>query len=132
MKLNNLPVFLALLLVSCAAMPVVVPGNLTAAELIQRAQEASDKNRYSESLQYYAAVSERFPYDVDNTCAAEYGTAFVHYKQKKYDLAKEEFNNLLGRYNVSDEELLPPQFKILSNIVLAKIQEAEDKRNKGR
>ena len=116
--------------VSCVTGPVVIPDDLTPAELIQRGQEASDRNRYSVSLQYYSAVVERFPFDIDNIIAAEYEIAFIRYKQKRYDEAKTGFNNLLERYNVPDEELLPPQFKILSGIVLAKIEEIESRRKK--
>jgi len=132
MKLKHLAAFagLALLAVSCLTGPIVVPDGLTPAELIQRGQEASDKNRYSQSLQYYSAILERFPFDTDSTMAAEYEIAFIHYKQKNYDLAKTELNDLLDRYNVPDEELLPAQYKILSGIVLSKIEEIELSRKK--
>ena len=117
-------------LVSCVTAPIVVPEDVTPAELIQRGQEASEKNRYAHSLQYYSAIIERFPYDIDSICAAEYEIAFVYYKQKNYDAAKENFNTLLNRYNTPDEELLPPQYKILSGIVLAKIEETESSRKR--
>jgi outer membrane protein assembly factor BamD (BamD/ComL family) len=123
-------VFFALLLASCASGPVVIPGDITAEELIQRAQEASDRNRYAVSLQYYEAIRERFPEDLVNACAAEYEIAFIHYKQKKYAEAKDEFTDLLSRYEDPDEELLPPQFKILSTKILAKIETIEQRRNK--
>jgi len=119
-----------ILTVSCATKPIVIPDNLTAAELIQRAQEASDRNRYNVSLQYYETILYRFPYDIDSVCAAEYEIAFIHYKQKKYDIAKVEFANLLERYNTPDEALLPPQFKILSLRILSNISEIENRRNK--
>ena len=121
---------LVVLVISCVSGPIVVPEDLTTAELIQRGQEASDRNRYSISLQYYEAVIERFPFDIESVIAAEYEIAFINYKQKLYDEAKIGFNELLARYNVPDEELLPPQYKILSNIVLAKIEEKEASKNK--
>jgi len=99
-------------------------------ELVQRAQEASDRNKYKISLQYYETIIERFPYDIDSVCAAEYEIAFIHYKQKKYDIARAEFNILLERYNTPDEELLPPQFKILSLKILDRITELEKTRKK--
>ena len=119
-------------MVSCITSgPVEIPDDLTAAELIQRGQEASDRNRYSVSIQYYEAILERFPYDIDSVIAAEYEIAFIHYKQKEYTQAKTGFNQLLARYNVTDQELLPPQFKILSNIVLGKIAEIEAASGRG-
>jgi len=112
--------------VSCISTgPVEIPDDLTAAELIQRGQEASDRNRYDISIQYYQAILERFPYDIDNVIAAEYEIAFIHYKQKDYRQVKIELNRLLARYNIPDQELLPAQFKVLSNIVLGKIEEIE-------
>jgi len=127
MRLFNTAFFLAaaLLVFSCATGPTVIPENLTPAELIQRAQEASDRNRYTVSLQYYETIIERFPFDIDNIIAAEYEIAFIHYKQKQYETAKAEFNDLLERYNTPDEALLPPSFKILSLKIMEKIEEIE-------
>ena len=120
--------FLVLLAASCATGPVEIPENMTPMELIQKAQEASDMNRYAVSLQYYQAIIDRFPYDIDSICAAEYEIAFIHYKQKKYDTARERFNGLLERYDIPDAELLPQQFRILANIVLKRIDELESGR----
>ena len=122
-----LTVFFALV-VSCASKPVVIPEDLTAAELVQRAQEASDRNHYNISLQYYQTILERFSFDAEYVFAAEYEIAFIHYKQKKYELSKAGFNDLLDRYNTPDEELLPPQYKILANKVLAAIAEIENRK----
>jgi outer membrane protein assembly factor BamD (BamD/ComL family) len=106
----------------CLSGPVI-PDTITPAELVQRAQEASDRNRYKQSLGYYEAILERFPENDEYACAAEYEIAFIHYKQKRYDLAESEFRDLLARYDQTDAELLPPQYKILANIVMAKIDE---------
>ncbi|MDR2028184.1 MAG: hypothetical protein LBP93_01455 [Treponema sp.] len=115
-----LPLFLIL---ACVSGPVDIPETLTPEELIQRGQEASDRNRYKQSLQYYEAILERFPSNADMICAAEYEIAFIHYKQKKYDQSKAEFRALLDRYDTLDAELLPQQFRILSEIVLDRIEE---------
>jgi len=134
MKLTIATILLitVLLAVSCSSKPVVIPYDLTVMEITQRAQEASDRNKYKVSLQYYETILDRFPYDIDSICAAEYEIAFIHYKQKKYDVAKMEFTNLLERYNTPDEELLPPQFKILSQKIMTRITELETPRKKGR
>ncbi|AEF86104.1 putative lipoprotein [Treponema primitia ZAS-2] len=108
---------------SCGSRPIAISETATPAEMTQRAQEASDRNRYGLSLQYYQAILERFPRDINNVCAAEYEIAFIHYKQKKYDQARSEFESLLDRYNTPDAELLPSQFRTLANIVLAKMNE---------
>lgn len=120
-----LNIALLLLFSACATGLMVIPDDLSPAELIQRAQEASDRNRYNTALQYYEALLERNPLNVDLVCTAEYEIAFIHYKQKKYTQAKEEFNKLLGRYESPDGEYLPQQFKLLSNKVLERIDEKE-------
>jgi outer membrane protein assembly factor BamD (BamD/ComL family) len=113
----------AFCLSSCATTIVNIPEDLSPMEIIQKAQEASDRNRYNIAIQYYQALLERYSLYIDLVITAEYEIAFIHYKQKRYDQAKEEFLALLERYNTIDEEFLPPQFKILSNIVLERIEE---------
>jgi tetratricopeptide (TPR) repeat protein len=102
-----------------------IPENLSPAEIIQRAQEASDHNRYKTALRYYQALLERNPYNMELVCTAEYEIAFIYYKQKQYPAAREKLNDLLDRYDSPDEEILPKQFKRLANIVLLQITEKE-------
>ncbi|MDR2053542.1 MAG: tetratricopeptide repeat protein [Treponema sp.] len=121
MKLSMLVLVLLLGLGACAARPQV-KDNTTPEELVQYAQEAMDHNRYKKALEFYEIILERFPNDNYMTCTAEYEIAFIHYKQKKYEEARSEFEALLRRYDTPDEELLPAQFKILTNIVLKQIE----------
>ena len=114
---------LAVLIGGCASSPPNIPEDLSPAELIQRGQEAADRNRYGQSLYYYEAIIQRFPSNIDMVCAAEYEIAFIHYKQKKYEEARGEFEALLRRYAGPEGENLPPQFKRLTEIVLEKINE---------
>jgi outer membrane protein assembly factor BamD (BamD/ComL family) len=123
---------ISVLMMACASSPGDISADLNAAELVQRAQEASDRNRYNVSLEYYETILDRFPGDMEYVCTAEYEIAFIHYKQKKYDIAKTEFNSLLARYDSPDEELLPPQFKILSQKILGNIAEIENRKNKNK
>jgi outer membrane protein assembly factor BamD (BamD/ComL family) len=112
-------------LFSACASSVNISGDLSPAELIQRAQEASGRNRYNAALQYYQALLDRNRDNIDLIITAEYEIAFIHYKQKKYQQAREELNNVLEYYNTPDEELLPGQFKRLAQIVLESITEKE-------
>jgi outer membrane protein assembly factor BamD (BamD/ComL family) len=91
-------------------------------ELVQYAQEEMDLNHYKQALNHYELILERFPGNDYMICTAKYEIAFIHYKQKKYEEARSEFEALLERYNTPDEELLPAQFKILTNIVLKQIE----------
>jgi outer membrane protein assembly factor BamD (BamD/ComL family) len=110
---------------TCASSGVNISNDLSPAEIIQRAQEASDRNRYKVALQYYQALYERNLSNIDLVITAEYEIAFIHYKQKKYALAREELNSMLEYYDSPDEEFLPPQYKILGQIVLNRIGEKE-------
>jgi outer membrane protein assembly factor BamD (BamD/ComL family) len=118
----------ALVLFACATGPLNIPPNPSPSELIQPAQEAADKNRYNQALQYYQALLDRNATNIDLVCAAEYEIAFIHYKQKKYAQARAGFNTLLERYNAPDGAYLPPQFKLLALKVLERIDEKEKPR----
>jgi outer membrane protein assembly factor BamD (BamD/ComL family) len=113
----------AFLMYSCASSPEIAE-NATVMEIVQKGQEATDRDRYRLAVYYYGTILERFPYDISAVCGAEYEIAFIHYKQKKYSTAKAEFQALLSRYEQEDSELLPQEYKILGNIVLKKIDTA--------
>ncbi|MDR0487651.1 MAG: hypothetical protein LBG91_05335 [Treponema sp.] len=118
-------IFGIVFLFSACASTVKIGEELSPAELIQRAQEASDRNRYKAALQYYEALLERNRTNIDLVITAEYEIAFIHYKQKKYQQSRSELNAVLEYYNNPDEELLPRQFKRLAQIVLESIEEKE-------
>jgi outer membrane protein assembly factor BamD (BamD/ComL family) len=122
LKLPGL-LLLVVLAAGCASGPSNVSDTITPAELEQKAQEASDRNRYKQSLGYYELILERFPDRIEYVCAAEYEIAFIHYKQRKYELAESGLRQLLARYDGPDSELLPPQYRILANLVIARIGE---------
>ncbi|MDR2303565.1 MAG: hypothetical protein LBE10_03145 [Treponema sp.] len=126
MKHYILFILLSALLFSCAGGPEEIPDELTAMELIQRGQEASDKNNYGLSLRYYQALLERNRINSTLVCTAEYEIAFIHYKEKNYDQARDELEALLERYEEEDAETLPPEYRILANIVLKQIDEKQN------
>ncbi len=119
----------ATLFFSCASAPIPAPEGLTPAELIQRAQDANDANNREQAVIYYQAILDRFPTDLGAVCAAEYEIAFIEYKEENFEAAKTGFRSLLSRYEGSDAALLPAQYKILGEKILAKIElrEAEKK-----
>jgi len=119
---------IAVLLLSSCASTIRISEDLSPAELIQRGQEAMDRNRYNVAIQYYQALYDRNRSNIDLVITAEYSIAFIHYKQKKYDLARDELNAVLAYYNTPDEELLPQHFKRLAQIVLNSIDEKERQR----
>jgi outer membrane protein assembly factor BamD (BamD/ComL family) len=117
-------------LFSACLTTVNISENLSPAELIQRAQEATDKNRYNIALQYYEALYDRNPGNIDLIITAEYEIAFIHYKQKKYNQAHNELTSILKYYDSPDEELLPQHFKRLAQIVIQKIEDKENPKAK--
>jgi outer membrane protein assembly factor BamD (BamD/ComL family) len=121
MKLSIFALVLLLGLGACATRRQIT-DDVSPEELVQYAQEAMDHNLYKQALAYYELILDRFPGNDYMTCTAEYEIAFIHYKQKKYEEARSEFEALLKRYDTPDEELLPAQFKILTNIVLKQIE----------
>jgi outer membrane protein assembly factor BamD (BamD/ComL family) len=130
-KAGNMKIMLRLfavlcvpVLFSCASGAAVIPEDATADKLIQWGQEASDNSKYGQALRYYQAVLEKFPAS-EYAYDAQYEIAFIHYKEKKYAIAKDELNNLLALYEGPDAELYPGQYKILAKIVLEKIEKKE-------
>ena len=116
------------LLFSACASTANISEDLSPAELIQRAQEASDHNRYNMALQYYEALHERNRNNIDLVITAEYEIANIHYKQKKYQQSRQEFSAVLEYYNTPDEELFPQHFKRLAQIGLEKIDKKENRK----
>jgi len=124
-----LPVlFITSYVTGCATSGAIIPEGLSPAELIQRAQEARDKNRYGIAMQYYRVLLERNINNLYLVCEAEYEIAFIQYKQKKFIPARAGFNALLERYASPEREYLPPQFEILAYKVLENITEKENRR----
>lgn len=128
MKLPNLAFFVlpaVLFLASCATGSFYIPQNLSPQELIQRAQEASDANRFGEALQYYNALLERNPDNLSLVVNAEYEIGFIHERRRNFDEARKWLNSVLARYEQPGGESLPPKFRVLARIVLERIDERE-------
>jgi len=121
---------LAITLLFSACGSIKISENLSPAELIQRAHEAMDRNNYNTATKYYQALYDRNQSNTDLIITAEYHIAFIHYKQRKFEKAKEELNGVLMYYNTPDQELLPQHFKRLSQIVLESIDKKENRNKK--
>jgi len=115
----------AFLLLSSCASTINISEDLTPAELMQRAQEAMDRNNYKVAIQYYQALNDRNRTNIDLVITSEYHIAFIYYKQGKYEQAREGLTALLEYYNSPDQELLPQHFKRLAQIVIERIDERE-------
>jgi outer membrane protein assembly factor BamD (BamD/ComL family) len=124
MKIPTALTAAALLALAAACTTVVeIPDDMPPNKLIQNAQEATDINKYKIALQYYGALLERYGDVGEYLATGEYEIAFIHYKQRKYAQARDEFESLLARYSVPDGEPLPSRFKLLTEKVLARMTE---------
>jgi len=117
-----------ILLFSACATRANITEDMSPAELIQRGQEAMDRNRYNLAIRYYEALYDQNRTNIDLIITAEYSIGFIHYKQRKYDLARMELNSVLAYYDSPDEELLPQHFKRLAQIVLENLEEKASRR----
>ena len=125
-KLTFLVLIMTLIFGACVS-TLNISDDLSAAELIQRAQEASDRNQYNIALKYYQALYDRNE-TLDLNITAEYEIAFIHYKQGDYNQARDKFETLLEHYKTRDRELLPRHFERLAVIVLDRIDDKEAER----
>lgn len=116
---------------SCSHIPKSIPEDLSAREIIQRAQEMTDGYHYEAAVVYYKALLERFGSDPLYKTTAEYEIAFMAYKQKRYAEAKEGLEALLAEYSGPDAAALPPRYSVLCKKVLeviaGKLKESEPK-----
>jgi outer membrane protein assembly factor BamD (BamD/ComL family) len=120
MKLTPLLLIIILInFVSCVSGPVQVPDDMPPSKIIQKAQEATDINKYKIAVQYYQVLLERYGHINEYHVTGVYEIAFIRYKQKKYIEARRSFESLLVLYNSEGGETLPPQFKVLAEKVLA-------------
>lgn len=115
----------ALLAAACAGAPKEIPAELSARELVQRAQEASDQYNYEAATAYYQALKERYGSDPSIGCAADYEISFILFKQKRYAEAKAGFESVVALYAGEGGAALPERYYILSRKLLDRIAEIE-------
>ncbi|HTX71652.1 MAG TPA: hypothetical protein VMC79_02405 [Rectinemataceae bacterium] len=108
---------------SCATVPKSIPQDLSAQEIIQRAQEASDVYNYKAATVYYQALIDRFGSDQAYLCEGDYELAFIAYKEDRLADAQAGFEKLLALYSSPDGDSLPQAYKILGEKVLAHVKE---------
>jgi tetratricopeptide (TPR) repeat protein len=114
---------LVLFLGSCETAPEEIPEGLSQMEMFQRAQEASDRERYDTALRYYQAFIQRYPEDRGAIAEAEYEIAFIAYKQERYSEAQERFEALLADYETDGAGELPEWPRVLSEKLLVIVED---------
>jgi len=118
---------LTVLVFSACATRLVISYDLSPEELIQRAQEASDRNRFGQALQFYETLLERFPDSPDLVVNAMYEIGFIHERRRNFDEARIWLNGVLERFDTHYGEALPEKFRVLALLVLDRIEERENR-----
>ena len=108
---------------SCSHIPKSIPEDMSAKEIVQHAQEATDAYHYDAAIVYYRTLNERFGSDPLYKTTAEYEIAFIAYKEKRYTEAKGGLELLLAEYSGPDAASLPARYQVLAKKVLEKIDE---------
>ncbi|HEY9594391.1 MAG TPA: tetratricopeptide repeat protein [Spirochaetia bacterium] len=109
------------LLWACASGPVSLPDGLPAAEIFQRAQDASERGDYTTAITYYGEVEKRYPDDIDHAVWAQYEIAFLYHKSGKNDTALTLINELLDRYQ-REGSSLPPAPRVLAQNLKTRLE----------
>jgi len=115
------------LLASCASGPTTIPPGLSAAEIFQRAQDASDRGAYPLGIRYYSLMQTSYPDDVNHLTWASYEIAFLYHKMGKNDTALSLINDLLDKY-AKEGDALPPAPRVLATKLKPRLEEILQKK----
>lgn len=110
---------LAIFFISCKTIKEI-PQEKTAAQIIQMGQNYVTFGDYKSAEFCYKEALARFYENPQILAEAKYELGNVYLKQKKYDLAFNEFSQLLNMYD-ENPTIYPSAYKKLSNIGLSKI-----------
>ncbi|HKK48203.1 MAG TPA: tetratricopeptide repeat protein [Alkalispirochaeta sp.] len=121
--LSGVIAFIALFITSCQSGPEEIPPNLSRMEMFQQAQEASDQGDYEQALAYYEEFIRRYPDDAGSIVEAEYEIAFLAYKQDELPEARQQFEDILAKFESDDANNLPAWPRILSEKLIERIDE---------
>ncbi|MBQ8385596.1 MAG: hypothetical protein IJX45_10215 [Spirochaetaceae bacterium] len=116
---------LAFLAVGCQSAPKDIPEALTADELVNLAQASYDKGNVKAAQAYYETIIIRYGSQMDKLVEAEYEIAHLKVKQKKWQQAIPDLQRIISYYETDTTGSLPPAFKKLAELDMAKIPEKE-------
>ena len=111
---------LALTAVSCRTVKDI-PEDLTAPQLLQRGQSCYDNADYKSAEVYYKTTIDRYGDDTNTYIEAKYELAHLYVKRKNYEKAKAALDEILELYDYAPAGSLPPAYKKLAQIEMAKI-----------
>ncbi|MBO7612233.1 MAG: hypothetical protein J6S81_00220, partial [Treponema sp.] len=86
------------LFTACQTSNPEVPANLTAREIIQKAQNAYNAGREKQALYYYDTLIARYGMNTVTYIEGKYEIAHIYVKAKKWDKALPVLNELKNLY----------------------------------
>lgn len=111
---------------SCKTNEVEITSDLTYPQMLQRGQDAVANENYKLADKYFISCIDIYGADLKCYVEARYELATSFLKQKKIQMAKTMFTEILSIYDRPDAlYLIQPKFKKLSSIQLEKIAAAE-------
>ncbi len=105
--------------ISCMSIKEI-PLEKTSAQIIQMGQDASTSGYYKSAVFCFNTALDRYGNDPSVFAEAKYELAHIYIKQKKYEAAYDIIMELQNIYDYYPT-VLPPAYKKLANIALAKI-----------
>lgn len=128
MKRTRIPIVAVgavLILLGCQTAPKNIPQELSADELTNLAQASYDKGNVRAAQAYYEAIIIRYGDQMDKLVEAEYEIAHIKVKQKRWRQAIPDLQRILSYYETDTTGSLPPAFKKLAELDMAKVPERE-------
>ncbi len=117
-------VLLFALLISCQTVPTEVAYDVTEAELLQMAQSAIDNSNPDAARFYFETMIARFGMNHASLVVAEFELAHLDVKEGNFKDAQPVLERIISYYEDPQlSMLLPPAYKKLAQIDLAKIVE---------
>jgi outer membrane protein assembly factor BamD (BamD/ComL family) len=107
---------------SCSSTVDPYKEELSSELYFQKAHEASDNGNFPLAIDYYKAFQQKFPDEIKGNLWASFEIAFIYHKQGNNDEAIKLFQALLDKYALPGAADYPQAPKILTEKVLADIQ----------
>ena len=110
-------------LTSCQTSTPEVPANLTAREIIQKAQNAYNAGREKQALYYYDTLIARYGMNTTTYIEGKYEIAHIYVKAKKWDKALPVLKEIKNLYASSLPGSYPGEYLKMVENDLAKVPE---------
>jgi len=115
------------LFTACQTSTPEVPANLTAREIIQKAQNAYNAGREKQALYYYDTLIARYGMNTVTYIEGKYEIAHIYVKAKKWDKALPVLKEIKNLYASSLPGSYPGEYLKMVENDLAKVPEKYQK-----